>query len=101
MLHQKLRPNPGPITEKTKKKSKSIVKTSKNILQTESSNSNFPVYNGRNSLEDMLEPKVDQLMSVDINVEDEVYEVIMEDEVCEVIMDSDENEEFITRSPEE
>lgn len=93
MLRQKLRPGPGPKQDKKKKKSKSIVKNISNVLKTESPDSNFPGYNERNYL-DMLEPKVDhdQLMSVDIN---------MEDVVDEVIMDSDENEEILPKTTEE
>lgn len=95
MLHYNLRPRSGPSKVLSKTKSKSIVKKRSQILKTNLPNLNFPGYNERDFLEDMLDAKVDQFTSVfdsDSN---------MEDQVDEVIMDSDDNEEIIPKSPEE
>lgn len=74
------------------KYSKFSVRKHPKIIKTGTSNSNFPLINEKSSRKDMLDPKVDQLTSVDIN---------MEDVVDDVIMDSDENEDIIPKSPEE
>lgn len=95
MFHKKLGSRSKTNEHCSSHVSKFTEKKSTNNKQTDSKNLNFPRSSKRTSRKDMLDSKVDQLTSVDINMD-------MDDLVNEVvIMDSDENEDIIPKSPEE
>lgn len=91
MLHRKSAAGSKHSQENACTRSKSSVRKKSNFKKNKK-DSNIPPPSRKSSRKDMLDRKVDQLTSVDIN---------MEDVVDEVIMDSDENEDIIPKSPEE